>query len=439
LSKLETGGGGNGVRLTRVFREALGLVDTVVESAFLDFAADDLIIAVRPRAGAAGRCGQCGRRCPSYDQGSGRRRWRAPDLGRLRCFVEADAPRVTCPEHGVVVAAVPWARHDSRHTRDFDQNVAWLVRGMSRTAVSQWLRIAWDTVGAIVTRVMADANAAAGDRLAGVRRIGIDEISYKRGHKYLVVVVDHDTGRLLWAKPGRDKKTVAEFFDLLGEDRCDQIELVSADGADWIADVVGLRCPNVQLCVDPFHVVSWATQALDLVRREVWNAARRTSQSELARGLKGSRFALLKNPENLTINQQRKLAWIAKADPKLYRAYRLKELFREVFAPGGPERILLFDAWLRLASRSKIEPFVDLARRVRRYRDDIANTLTHKLSNARVEAINTKIRLLTRIAYGFKHAHALIALIMLHLGGYNLTLPGRPQPQPTHGNARRAS
>jgi len=302
---------------------------------------------------------------------------------------------------------------------------AWLVRYTSRTTVSTFLRIAWRTVVAIVARVTADLDAEAGDRLANVRRIGIDEISYKRGHKYLVVVVDHDTGLLLWAKEGREKRTVGAFFDLLGEERCQRIELVSADGADWIADMVGLRCPQAKICVDPFHVVSWGTDALDQVRREVWNEARRGGQTALARGLKDCRFALWKNPEDLTGRQQAKLSWIQQTNRKLYRAYLLKEQLRQVFAAGGAERIVLLDHWLRWAARSKIEPFVELARRMRRYRDDIANTLTHNLSNARVESVNTKIRLLERIAYGFKSANPLIVLAMLHLGGYNLRLPGR--------------
>jgi transposase len=353
------------------------------------------------------------------------------DLGQMRAFIEADAPRVRCREHGVVVAAVPWARHNVGHTRSFDDAAAWLVRYTSRTAVGQWLRIAWRTVGAIVTRVVADADAAAGDRLANVRRIGIDEISYRRGHKYLVVVLDHDSGRLLWAGEGRTKKTLAAFFDYLGEQRCAAIELVSADGADWIAEIVALRCPAAKQCLDPFHVVCWASHALDLVRREVWNQARRTGQRALAQGLARARFALWKNPQDLTARQQNKLAWIAATNHKLYKAYLLKEQLRQVFAPGGAERIELLDAWLRWAFRCQIPAFVDLARRIRRVRDEIANTLTHNLTNARVEALNTKIRLLTRIAYGFKSPDALIALVMLHLGGYNLTLPGRPQP--THG------
>ncbi len=119
----------------------------------------------------------------------------------MRVFIEADAPRVSCREHGVTVAAVPWARHDARHTRAFDDTVAWLVTHTSKTAVVELLRVSWRTVGAIAARVVADARAAR-DPFDGLSRIGIDEISYRRGHKYLMVVVDHDTGRLVWAADG---------------------------------------------------------------------------------------------------------------------------------------------------------------------------------------------------------------------------------------------
>ena len=123
------------------------------------------------------------------------------------------------------------------------------------------------------------ADTAAGvDAFAGLQRIGIDEISYKRRHKYLTVVVDHDSGRLVWAHPGRERATVRAFFDALeasGQGRCAQITHVSADGAEWIADVVSDRCPDAIRCADPFHVVGWATEALDAVRREAWSNARR--------------------------------------------------------------------------------------------------------------------------------------------------------------------
>ena len=294
------------------------------------------------------------------------------------------------------------------------------------------MRIAWRTVGAIVGRVCADIDASV-DRLAGLRRIGIDEISYKRGHRYLTVVVDHDARRLVWASPGRDKATLGRFFDALGPARCAAITHVSADAADWIAAVVAQRCPNAVRCADAFHVVAWATDALDEVRRQAWNTARgAVSQRRAgratgtAKALKHARYALWKNPEDLTTRQAEKLACIAKTDPRLHRAYLLKEGLRHVFAVKGEQGKEALDRWISWARRCRIPAFVDLARKVAKHRHSIDAALEHDLSNALVESTNTKIRLLTRVAFGFKSPDALIALALLSLGGHRPTLPGRP-------------
>jgi len=412
------------VRSTTLWARMLGLVKAVVEDVEFDETDECIVVSVRPRKATKRRCGRCGKRCAGYDQGEGRRRWRTLDLGSIRAFVEADSPRVRCPEHGVVTAQVPWARHGAGHTYAFDDTAAWLVTHCSKSAVRDLLRVAWRTVGSIVTRVVADAEEAT-DRFANLRRIGIDEISYKRGHKYLTVVVDHDTGVLLWAHPGRDQKTLEKFFDRLGADRCAEITLVSADAAEWIANVVAARCKNAELCLDPFHIVQWATKALDEVRREVWNAARRNGQKTAAKDLKNARYALWKNPEDLTERQGAKLASIAHTNKRLYRAYLLKEQLRQVFALKGAAGIALLDLWLKWARRCRIPAFVKLARSITEHRAGIEAALTHGLSNARVESVNTKLRLLTRIAFGFRSPEALVALAMLDLGGLCPPLPGR--------------
>jgi transposase len=331
---------------------------------------------------------------------------------------------VTCPRHGVTVVAVPWARHGTGHTRTFDDTVAWLAVHTSKSAVVALMRLAWRTVGAVVERVVVDAEAGR-DRLDGLVRIGIDEVSHRKGHRYLTVVVDHDTGRLVWAAEGRSEATLEAFFEALGPERSKAIQLVSADGAAWIERVVARRCPRATLCMDPFHVVSWATEALDAVRREVWNAARRAGETRLAKDLKGARFALWKNPTDLTERQQTKLASIAATNEPLYRAYLLKEQLRMVFSLRGAEGMRLLEGWLAWARRCRIPAFVELARKVARHLPGIAATLVHGLSNARVEAANTRIRLLTRVAFGFHSAKALIALAMLGLGGLCPVLPGR--------------
>jgi transposase len=431
------------VRNARVWAGLLGVDKSTVERVEFDEEHDLLVVHVRPVRGWQRRCGTCGRRCPGYDQGQGRRRWRALDLGTVQAVLEADAPRVRCPVDGVVVAAVPWARHGAGHTRFFDDQVAWLAVTCSKSAVMLLMRIAWRTVGAIITRVAADA-AARTDQLAGLRRIGIDEISYKRHHRYLTVVVDHDRRRLVWAAPGRDTHTLRRFFDQLGAARSAQITHVSADAADWIADVVAERCPNAVRCADAFHVVAWATEALDTVRAEAMATARALARTEPRRGrgrpradapprpghdraraLRHARYALWKNPENLSTDQAHKLAWIAKTDPRLHRAYLLKEGLRHVFAVKGQAGIEALDRWQSWASRCRIPAFVALGRRIRKHRPAIEAALTHDLSNALIESTNTKIRLLQRIAFGFHSADALIALAMLALGGLRPALPGR--------------
>lgn len=416
------------MRSVRVWKRLLGVDDrTVIEGMEWDERADGVVVAVRPRRPRRQRlaCGRCGQPASGYDAGAGRRRWRGMDLGTVRVWLEADAPRVRCSEHGVVVAAVPWARHGAGFTRDFEEQAAWLAAHTSKSAITALLRIAWRTVGAIIARVVAERGAQF-DPLEGLRRIGIDEISHRKGQRYLTVVVDHDSGRLVWARAGRDEKTVEAFFDALGADRSAAIRLVSCDAGSWITGVVKRRAPNASRCMDPFHVVAWATDALDEVRRETWNDARRAGQKALARELKGARFALWRNPEDLSVRQRAKLADIAVSNRRLYRAYLLKEQLRLVFhQPNLDSALAMLDAWLAWASRSQIPAFVKVARSVREHRLAIIAALGHGLSNARVEAVNTRIRLLTRVAFGFHSPEALIAIAMLTLGGLCPPLPGR--------------
>jgi transposase len=331
---------------------------------------------------------------------------------------------VRCRRHGVVVCAVPWARHSSRFTRAFEDQAAWLAVNTSKTAVAELMRVAWRTVGAICRRVAAEAGREV-DLLAGLRRIGIDEISHRTGQRYLTVVVCHDSGRLVWAAAGRDRQTVERFLDELGQERCEQIELVSCDMAGWIAGPIAERLPGAVRCVDPFHVVQLATDALDEVRREIWNQARQAGQDQLARRLKGARYALWKNPENLTGRQRSKLAMIQQTNRRLYRAYLLKEQLRQIYRLEPGPAIALLDAWIAWARRCRLPSFVKLANTITAQRAGIVAAIEHGLSNARVEAINTQIRLITRRAFGFHSADALIALTKLTLSGLCPPLPGR--------------
>lgn len=410
--------------MLRVFARLVGLGGAVVEEVSL--VGGVVVVHARAKAAERGRCGRCGRCSPGYDRGEGRRRWRALDLGTIRAYVEADAPRVSCPDHGVVVARVPWARHGAWHTRDFEDQAAWLATQSSKSAICRLLRVSWRGVGGIITRVVGDRRARVADPLEGLRRIGIDEISYRKGQRYIMGVIDHDSGRLVWAKDGRDATILGEFFTLLGSERCARIALVSCDQGRWVRHALAEHCPDAVVCMDPFHVVRLASDALDEVRREVWNAARKRKDGAGARWLKGARWALWKAPERLTDRQRAKLAHIQNTNQRLYRAYLLKEQLRVVFGePSIDGAIELLDAWIGWAQRSRLPSFVKLAATIRTDREAIVATLTHRLTNARMEAANTTIRLITRRAYGFHSADALIALAMLTLGGLCPPLPDR--------------
>jgi len=268
------------VQNTSLWRGLLGVDKTTIIEALAYAEDQDIgVVDARPAKRFTPRCGVCERRAIFYDLGEGPRWWRGLDLGTVPVYLQSQAPRVDCRVHEVTVAQVPWARHSARHTYHFEQQAAWLATKTSKTTVTQLMRIGWRTVGSMVSRVWAGGQAQH-DRFDGLVRIGIDEISYKKGHKYLMIVVDHDTKNLVWAGVGRSTATLEEFFDALGEDRSARITHVLADGAPFIAKVVAQRCPNAIRMADPFHVVKWATDALNDVRRQSWNEARQLAGAE---------------------------------------------------------------------------------------------------------------------------------------------------------------
>jgi transposase len=378
-----------------------------------------LVFTVRPTAAAAGRCSRCRARCPGYDAGNGVRRWRTLDVGSTKAYLQASAPRVSCREHGVVVAHVPWARPGAKCSYVFEDTCAWLAAHTALSVVTVFLRLAWRTVADIVARVVADGRET-NDLLTGLARIGIDEIAYRKGHRYLTVIVDHGTGRLVWAAEGRNQQTLAKFFDELGTERAAELTHVSADGAEWIHAVVAERAPQAVICLDAFHVVVWAMKALDKVRVRTFATAGTRDRHAM--------WAVRKNPGDLSCEQRTSLASIATTNKTLYRAYLLKEQLREVFRVKGRTGRQLLAGWLSWASNSRIPEFVALARSIRRYRDLIWNTLDHNVSNARTEATNTHLRALTKRAYGFHSPEALIGMALLTRGGLCPALPGRNHP-----------
>lgn len=431
------------MRAKELVQSIIGAKGFVLEDVTISAEMNEMKLAIRPTKREECRCGICHRKAPRYDQGQGRRLWRCLDVGAEKVYVEAEAPRVHCPKHGVVTAAVPWARQNSRFTKSFEETCAWLSVHASRSTVSEYLRVEWRTVGGICRRVYEEMEKTGPSRFDGLVNIGIDETSYKKGHKYMTVVINHDTASVVWCGKGYGKEVLSQFFEQLTEEQRASIHCVSADGARWIAACVEEYCPNAQRCVDPFHVVSWATDALDQVRRQAWSEAHRQakalpkrkpgrppkgeSQPEKvqAEALKNLRYALLKNPEHLSENQQAQLQFLTTANPKLYRAYLLKENLRLALKAGPDEISSTLTKWMAWAQRCRIPVFRDLRMKIKRHFSAIVAASKFNLSNARSEAVNNKIKLILRTAYGFRNIDNLLAMVMLSCSSLRPCLPGR--------------
>ena len=401
--------------------------------------------------------------------------WRAVDLGVWRIEVRCRLRRLRCPEHGVHVEGVPFARDGARFTRDFEDVCAWLLTKTDRTATCRLLRIDWETVARIIKRVGEELLPA--DRLNDLFNISMDEVAWRKGHEYLTLIGDHNQGCVAWGTNGKGQAAADRFFAALDPApspspnrpprqatlpdpaimvpfgpcptvpaghgipgawlqpglelepalfaRAGRLRAVSMDMTGGYAKSVRQHAPQATIVIDNYHVVQLATKALDEVRREHWNELRRSGQADKASQFKRDRWALLKNPDELTDHQAAVLAHIRQGGGKLARAWAMKEMVREIFAPGlTVEQVSqLLDRILARLARCRLQPFVTLGRTIRKHRKGILAARRLKLSNARAEALNNKAKLIIRRAYGFHTARAALALILLACGPVTLTLP----------------
>lgn len=369
------------------------------------------------------------------------RRWRHLDLGAARLFLEAEIRRLRCQVCATVrTETVPWARPGARHTRDLEDVVAFLAQRCDKTTVARLVRVSWEAVSSIVTRVVASCLDPA--RLEGLYRIGVDEVSYRKGHRYLTVVADHDrAGAVVWAGEGRNAATLGAFYEQLGEENAGRLEAVSLDMGHAYRSATDTYAPQAAQCVDPFHVIRAANEAIDKTRRWAWNQTRhKTPPPKRPRGrppadapppprdqvrwVKATRWALLKDPAKLTHTQQEVLGELRRSRSVLWRAYLLKEELRDLYRLPDPSLAAHhLDRWLAWASRCRIPAFVALSRTIRKERHRILAAVHLGLSNSKLEGLNSKIRLINHRGYGHHSAAAVISMIYLCCGGITVQLP----------------
>lgn len=408
------------MRVSTAFNKILSLPGTLVTT--VEFTDTGLVLGVRRRS-TVHRC-PCGRRVRGRHDAR-RRRWRHLDFGATRVELEAVVVRIWCPRcQRVRTEDVPWARPAARFTRDFEDVIGWLAQRMDKTSVARLLRTSWKSVDRAIQRVVADHLNQ--ERLEGLYRLGVDEVSYKKGHHYLSVVADHDTGHVVWVAKGRSEASLSGFFEALGPQRMAKVEAVTMDGGKAFIGAVGKALPNARICLDPFHVIQWATQAVDAVFR-----AQRmpflTAQLNEAKNRKPwdrARAALRRGRENLTSEHLAVLKNIRRERRELYRAWNLKEELRDLYRLIDPAHAADYlRRWIRRARRSKIPAFTRLADRLEGHFERIIAAVELDLSNSRLEGINAKIRVIQRRGYGHHDPASLAASIYLCCAGIRVTLP----------------
>jgi transposase len=408
------------VRVTTAYNRMLGLPGAWVRD--VEFGERAMIVTVALQR-TRPVCSGCGARgLPIKDHRV--RRWRHLDVGGLRCVIECRLRRLYCPGCGDLPELVEWARGGARYTRDFDDLVAFLAQQMNQTQVTRLMRIGWETVGNILERVVAEKLDRG--RLDGLELIGCDEVNYGADHKFLTCVADHQSGGIVWAAPGRNAGSLQAFFDQLTDEQKASIKAVSIDMSAGYEKAIRAPegVPHAQICFDPFHVVQLGSKAADQVRRDEYNQHGRSSTGE-GKWIKGTRYSLLKDTAKQTAGQLLKLAEVVLMNKRMYRAFLLYGELRYIYRLPKHEARERLDAWLAWASRSRLKPFVKLARTIRQHKPSVLAAIELNLSNGRLEALNSKVRLLSHRAYGFHSANALIAMIYLCCAGIQIGLPHR--------------
>jgi len=364
----------------------------------------------------------CGKRLRSfYDRR--RRRWRHLDLGRCRLWLVYEIRRLNCPDCGIRTEEVPWARPEARHTGDFEDMVLWLAQRTDRTSVATLMRCAWETVTTIINRGVAELLDQR--RLTNLYRIGVDEICYRHPHRYLTIIGDHDTGTVIDVQPGRSRESLANFYTSQPDSTLAGIEAVSMDVSSIYTSVTTELLPHAVICYDGFHIMQWVNRALERVFAEA--AAGPDKIAMTSAQWRATRWALRTGENKLSESKRDLVNRVARTNRRIGRAWTLKEQARDLYRydhPPGVARRLL-KAWITAAKRSRIPVFVSLGKRFQIYFEPILAAIELGISNALLEGINAKIRLINARGYGHHSAQTLTSMIYLCRGGLHPQLPTR--------------
>ena len=397
-----------------LFQLALGLVPPwMVADAKFDADKKRLDIEIDFKTGGRFACPECGKAdCPVHD--TVKKTWRHLNFFQHQAFLHARIPRIDCPDHGVRLVAVPWARPGSGFTLLFEAFVMTLVKGMPVAAAARLVgehdtRL-WRVIQHYVEYAVARMD------LADLRRVAIDETAAKRGHNYISLFVDIDSRKVVYATEGKDADTVARFADHVDDHNSDasRIKEVCIDMSAAYVKGVEYNLTEAEITFDKFHAVKLVNDAVDQVRR---------AESRERPELKHSRYLWLKNERHLSVEQLTTLAELTRMHLKTARAYRLRLAFQEMYdAPSLDWGELIFDRWYGWAIRSRLEPMKKAARTLKQHRDGVLRWFDSKIANGLIEAINSLVQAAKAKARGYRSLRNLIAITYLIAGKIDLKL-----------------
>jgi len=361
-------------------------------------------------------CAEWGQACALYDH-QPERRWRHLDTCQLQTILYAEPPRSRCPEHGVRTVKLPWAEPGSRFTALFERlAIDWLLAA-SQKAVAERLRLSWDEVHAIQERAVK--RGLARRQAEPITRLGVDEKSFTRGHRYFTIVNDLSRSRVLFVSENRETQSLDEFWASLTPEQLQSVEAVAMDMWDPYVNSTMKHLPEAasKIVFDKFHIAKHLSEAVDQVRR-------REHKQLKARGddrLTGTRYDWLRHPARMEPEDQKEFAALRNSNLKTARAWALKEAMMAFFEYlyERPAR-KHFHWWHNWAARSRLKPMRQKAKLIKRRFENIVTYLHHRITNAASESINSKIQWIKYTARGFRNKANFITAIYFHCAGLNL-------------------
>jgi transposase len=394
--------------LKKLVKKTLGIKDQCVEKIIED--GDEIHIYLEHISSHHATCSCCGRRMKVRDRLQ-MRRWRHVPLWNIPVFIYYRPVRVKCSQCGIKVESIPWSHGKSCLSKPLSHTMSVWSRQLPMDVVSRIFGVSWNAVYSGVKQVVA--YGLANRKESGARILGIDEISRKKGHKYLTQIYDLIDRKLLSNFEDRTYEGLKTYFESLGDANLRKIKIVCCDMWDPYIKAIKEKLPDAAIVFDKFHIVRHLLDAVNEVRKQEAASLKKTNP-EL---LKGTRYIWLKNPWNLTDKQKQRFSHLEKMNLKINRAYLLKENFRELWTYANRAQAKKFlDQWFWWATHSRMEPMRKFAWMVREHEEGILSYCEHPYTNAVAEAMNNNAKAISHSARGYRSTNTLSILLMHRLG-----------------------